>query len=110
LDLVQNFVDYTDESCMNSFTPGQNKRMQDQLTAYRLVSSVVVVTTTTASPAPTTLPTSTCAHDKCVTGVKLVSSCDSCVAKIISADSYCGSTSWESTCFGQLRSVCGITC
>ncbi|KAJ3099588.1 Leucine aminopeptidase 1 [Phlyctochytrium planicorne] len=63
--------------------------------------------TATATPAPTG---TTCAHDKCQTGSALKSSCDACVAKIVSADSYCGSTSWDSTCVGEVKSVCGITC
>ncbi|ORY31347.1 hypothetical protein BCR33DRAFT_840559 [Rhizoclosmatium globosum] len=51
-----------------------------------------------------------CAHSKCVTGVALRSTCDACVGKIVAADSYCGSTSWDSTCVGEVKSVCGITC
>ncbi|ORY36501.1 hypothetical protein BCR33DRAFT_835643 [Rhizoclosmatium globosum] len=51
-----------------------------------------------------------CTHSKCVTGVALRSTCDACVAKIVAADSYCGSTSWDSTCVSEVKSVCGITC
>ncbi|KAI8846546.1 hypothetical protein BC829DRAFT_491248 [Chytridium lagenaria] len=47
---------------------------------------------------------------KCVTGTKLVAACDPCVAKIIAADSYCGSTSWDSLCVRQVSSVCALTC
>ncbi|KAJ3014343.1 UNVERIFIED_CONTAM: hypothetical protein HDU68_000334 [Siphonaria sp. JEL0065] len=64
------------------------------------------VTTTTT----TTVPAGGCAHNKCVTGVALKNGCDACVSKIIAADSYCGSTSWDSTCVGEVKSVCGITC
>ncbi|KAJ3253050.1 hypothetical protein HK103_001012 [Boothiomyces macroporosus] len=67
------------------------------------------VTTTTAVVKPTT-PPSTCAHDKCVTGTKLKASCDPCVSQIISQDSYCGSTKWDSICVGEVNSICGITC
>ncbi|KAJ3286021.1 hypothetical protein HDU79_006890 [Rhizoclosmatium sp. JEL0117] len=68
------------------------------------------VKTTTAAGVKTTTAATTCAHSKCVTGVALRSTCDACVAKIVAADSYCGSTSWDSTCVGEVKSVCGITC
>jgi hypothetical protein len=51
-----------------------------------------------------------CAHDKCVTGGKLTASCDPCVAQICQVDAYCCSTAWDSTCKGEVASVCGATC
>ncbi|KAF5310831.1 hypothetical protein D9619_008029 [Psilocybe cf. subviscida] len=35
MDPVSNFMDYSDDSCMNSFTKGQAKRMISQLMTYR---------------------------------------------------------------------------
>lgn len=40
LDPVRNFMDYSDDSCMDSFTPGQAKRIQNQLVVYRGVKFV----------------------------------------------------------------------
>jgi len=40
LDPVQNFMDYSDDACMTGFSPGQAKRLRDQLVAYRGVKFV----------------------------------------------------------------------
>jgi hypothetical protein len=36
LDPIENFMDYTDDACMNQFTSGQNKRIDHQYTVHRL--------------------------------------------------------------------------
>lgn len=36
LDPIRNFMDYSDDACMNAFTPGQDARMDEQFSAYRL--------------------------------------------------------------------------
>jgi len=35
MDPVRNFMDYSDDACMDNFTPGQTKRMKEQLVLYR---------------------------------------------------------------------------
>ncbi len=48
-----------------------------------------------------------CSHDKCSSGGKLVSSCDPCVSQICAVDSFCCATSWNSQCISEVASVCG---
>jgi hypothetical protein len=35
-DPITNYLDYTDDSCMNRFSTGQDARMDAQFTTYRL--------------------------------------------------------------------------
>lgn len=38
LDPVQNYMDYSDDSCLNNFTPGQIVRLRQQIYAYRNIA------------------------------------------------------------------------
>ena len=53
---------------------------------------------------------STCAHSLCMSGAKLSSSCDPCVAQICAQDSYCCVTKWSSQCVAEVTSICNQTC
>lgn len=53
---------------------------------------------------------STCAHDKCVSGGPLASGCDTCVTSICSVDSFCCNVSWDGICVNEVASVCHETC
>lgn len=58
VDPVENFMDYSDDACMNQFTPGQGARIRSHLTAYRLPGAVgappppAAESTTADAPAP----------------------------------------------------------
>jgi vibriolysin len=47
----------------------------------------------------------TCSHDKCSTGTALTSSCNSVVSAVCASDSYCCTTSWDSTCIAEGRTI-----
>jgi len=74
-----------------------------------VVSGVDGSETETATVAWTIAGASTCAHDTCTAGAKLASSCDPCVAKICTSDSYCCNTAWSSICVAEVSSICGET-
>jgi len=40
MDPVRNFMDYSDDACMDNFTPDQAKRIKDQLVTYREIKFV----------------------------------------------------------------------
>jgi len=57
-DMWENYMDYTDDACMNMFTSGQSGRMRDCLVNQRsgifsAVTSGTTTTTTTATPSST---------------------------------------------------------
>ena len=39
LDMVENFMDYTDDACMDTFTPGQSARALDMTATFRTVTN-----------------------------------------------------------------------
>ena len=49
---------------------------------------------------------STCSHSTCVTGVALVSGCNSCSSTVCADDSYCCTTQWDSYCVSEAKSWC----
>jgi beta-lactamase class A len=52
-----------------------------------------------------------CAHPKCETGAVLDPVCDTCVAAVCAADSFCCTGSWDALCVEQVRTVCNsLTC
>jgi hypothetical protein len=51
-----------------------------------------------------------CAHDVCSTGTSLIASCQLCAEEVCSHDPHCCSTSWDSTCVGEVNSICGLSC
>ncbi len=46
-----------------------------------------------------------CSHDKCSTGTALSSSCNSVVSSVCAADPYCCTTSWDSLCVSENRTI-----
>jgi hypothetical protein len=53
---------------------------------------------------------SACSHPICTTGGPLIASCDPCVANICALDPYCCQWSWDATCVGEVKSICGQSC
>ena len=51
-----------------------------------------------------------CAHDPCVTGAKLSTTCGYCVDAICGVDAHCCSSTWDSTCVSKISTVCGQSC
>jgi len=47
-----------------------------------------------------------CNHSRCDIGPFLENACDPCVARVCEADSFCCSTSWDSLCRSEVRTVC----
>jgi len=62
------------------------------------------------APVPDMAHAPSCAHDICLSGVALDSSCDPCVTQICAVDSYCCHTKWSSLCVQEVGTVCGQTC
>ena len=60
-----------------------------------------------ASIAATALSCPDCAHSRCDGGGMLDPNCDTCVAAVCAADSYCCDTAWDSLCVEEVRTICG---
>ncbi|KAJ3016580.1 UNVERIFIED_CONTAM: hypothetical protein HDU68_012150 [Siphonaria sp. JEL0065] len=74
LDPVHNYMDYTIDTCLDQFTPGQNSCMQAQYQLYRNIGTVVIPSSrrppapsTTANPTATTTTTVTIPTTKTTT-------------------------------------------
>ncbi len=55
-------------------------------------------------------PRRSCVHDLCVSGARLDSACDPCVAAICAAAPSCCSVAWDATCVASVNSACGKAC
>ncbi len=63
-----------------------------------------------SSSSSSTGGSSSCSHSTCVTGTALVSGCNSCATTVCASDSYCCTTSWDSTCVSEATSWCSGGC
>lgn len=86
LDPIHNYMDYTNDCCMYTFTPDQSARMVEQAFLYRGLEATPAVPT--VSPAPTEAPPPTAAPTECA-GEDLT--------VVLITDSYASETSWEVT-------------
>lgn len=59
-------------------------------------------------PPPDLVVVSSCAHDECTTGTRLVKSCSQCATDVCNNDPTCCSTSgqWDSICVGEVNQYC----
>ncbi len=51
-----------------------------------------------------------CTHSLCTAGPALTAACDPCAQSICAVDAYCCSTNWDSTCVGEVATVCKSSC
>lgn len=51
-----------------------------------------------------------CTHAICATGAALQATCDPCSTLLCAQDPYCCSTTWDATCVGEVKSICGKSC
>ncbi|MCH2046352.1 MAG: zinc-dependent metalloprotease [Saprospiraceae bacterium] len=88
-DMIENFMDYSDESCQNSFTNGQVGIMQAVLTAERANLANTMPMNTAARPA----------NDMRINAVALQVNTDGTCTNVASSTNLNASASW-STCAG----------
>ncbi|KAI8838972.1 S1/P1 nuclease-domain-containing protein [Chytridium lagenaria] len=98
---IASWINAIAESCSSTTTPSPSLSSSPSPSPSPKVSS-------TLSPSPTA---AACVHSVCSTGVALKSACSACAAAVIKADSYCGTTSWDSTCVDEVSMYCtGVVC
>ncbi|KAI9346894.1 metalloprotease, partial [Obelidium mucronatum] len=88
-DPVTNYMDYSVDSCMTNFTPGQYARIQAQYAAYRNTGVVATTTTTTTTKAATT--TTTASGSGPVVGAPCTQGVSQCYNKTMY---YCQGSKW----------------
>lgn len=55
-------------------------------------------------------PIGACAHPICAPGVALAATCDPCATNVCALDPYCCQATWDTTCVGEVTSICGQSC
>jgi len=51
-----------------------------------------------------------CAHEVCADGAALDPTCSSCAGTVCGEDAFCCTQSWDESCVGEAKSLCGTTC
>jgi hypothetical protein len=77
---------------------------------HSTTSTTASFTTSTVLPDTINKDSQHCPHDICTLGPRLSPSCDSCAARIIDDDPYCGEINWSYICVRKVSSICNIDC
>jgi Big-like domain-containing protein len=89
--------------------PGNRSRVNAVGIGTALITATEPVTGLTTSNAAT-FTVILCAHDMCVAGTALDSTCDPCVTAICAADPACCTGSWSQACVAAVSSTCSASC